>query len=441
MLEQAADVAYFTGQAQRCVVLAREAIEATDLTDSATLARRWALLGRNEWARGDSEGAFEAYRRAEAIVPPGPSAVRARVLAEEARGYAVLSRWQEAARRADDAIAVARQVDAPAEECDAMHTRGVSRACLGFYDEGMAQVRQALAIAEELGSVDAAHRGYLNLSGLLLQSGRLEEAVALVFDSAAIGEELWGVRLSGAACNCVEALIYLGRLDEADSLLALSGQHGVGNSVRGSSVLSAAITIRRGDLGETAQHLAVLDELTVSLDDVQSRGGYHRLAAELALLEHRPRDAYDHIEQALGIAVTTDDGTDRPEMYALGVRALADEVEAARASGARVDVQEARLLADAMVEDCELVVAAPTERGGVPAARSPAFLATCIAEASRLHGPDPASWQRAGELWITTGEPHPVAYCQWREAEALLAGRAGRAAPSSSSSRRGGRAS
>jgi DNA-binding CsgD family transcriptional regulator/tetratricopeptide (TPR) repeat protein len=427
VVEQAADVAFLAGERQRCVVLAREAVDATDPTDLAALARRLVLLGRNLWAVGDSEGAFEAYRLAAAVVPAEPSAVRARVLAEDAKGYAMLARWQEAVRRADEAIAVARQVGATSEECHAMHTRGISRGCLGFLDEGIAEVRAALAIAEEIGSADDAHRGYFGLSGLLLESGRLEEAAALVFDRAAAGEELWGVRLNGAAGNSVLALVSLGRLDEAESLLALAGEPGYGIFGAAPSYLAATIALRRGNLVETAEQLAINDELIASIDDLQWRGGHHVLAAELALLEQRPRVAYAHIEQALALAVATDDTTSRPEMFALGLRSLADEVEAARTSGARIDVQKSRAVAAAMVEDCERVVAAPTERGGVSPPRSPALLATCLAEASRLQGPDPACWQRAGALWVGAGEPHPVAYCQWREAEALLAGRAGRA--------------
>jgi DNA-binding CsgD family transcriptional regulator/tetratricopeptide (TPR) repeat protein len=426
LLEQAADVAYFTDAAQRAVELAREAIEAADPSDASTVARRWALLGRNQWAASDSEGAFEAYRQALAIVPPEPSVVLARVLAEEARGHMLMSRHHEAIRRADEAIAVARDVGAASEECHATYTKGCSRAEVGFYDEGIALVRKALAIAEETGSVDDANRGYMGLSSLLAESGRLEEAAALVFDSAALGEELWGARLNGAAGNSVEALVRLGRLDDAEALLALTGEQGVGSCLSSPSMSRAGIDIRRGDLDDAELQLRVTDGLTASLDDVQLRGQYLLLAGELALVEGRPCDAYELVEQALAIAVTTDDATYRPEMYALAVRCLADEIDAARSDGRRYDLDKARLLAEGMVEDCTIVVAGPSERGGMAAPRSFAFLATCIAEASRLRDPAPRRWELAATRWEEAGEPHRIAYCHWREADALLAGRAGR---------------
>src|SRR4029078_8011459 len=69
----------------------------------ATVARYYALLGRNAWGIGDSDGAFDAYRHPADLVPPEPpSAVLARVLAEEARGLMLMSRYGEAERAAVD---------------------------------------------------------------------------------------------------------------------------------------------------------------------------------------------------------------------------------------------------------------------------------------------------------------------------------------------------
>jgi DNA-binding NarL/FixJ family response regulator len=56
-----------------------------------------------------------------------------------------------------------------------------------------------------------------------------------------------------------------------------------------------------------------------------------------------------------------------------------------------------------------------------------AFASMSAAEQSRLYTSDPDRWADAANRWRELGEPHPLAYCQWREAEALLAGRVGRA--------------
>jgi DNA-binding CsgD family transcriptional regulator len=59
---------------------------------------------------------------------------------------------------------------------------------------------------------------------------------------------------------------------------------------------------------------------------------------------------------------------------------------------------------------------------------TPAVLAQCRAEHSRLHGhPDPAGWAATAAEWEALGQPYPAACARWREAEALLATRASRA--------------
>ena len=86
LLERASDAAFFAGEGLRSVELVREAIGSAGPSDSATLLRYHLLLGRNVWAIGDADAAFEAYRRAGALVPADPPSVElAQVMAAEAR--------------------------------------------------------------------------------------------------------------------------------------------------------------------------------------------------------------------------------------------------------------------------------------------------------------------------------------------------------------------
>jgi len=50
----------------------------------------------------------------------------------------------------------------------------------------------------------------------------------------------------------------------------------------------------------------------------------------------------------------------------------------------------------------------------------------CVAEESRLSRSDPSLWAAAVALWDNAHEPYRAAYCQWRQAEALLESRVGR---------------
>src|SRR4051812_6933799 len=82
LMERTADVAYLVGDSARAVELIQAALENTDAASATPedVARRYAMLGRNVWATGDSNAAFEAYHRAAALLPADrPSADRARV--------------------------------------------------------------------------------------------------------------------------------------------------------------------------------------------------------------------------------------------------------------------------------------------------------------------------------------------------------------------------
>jgi DNA-binding CsgD family transcriptional regulator/tetratricopeptide (TPR) repeat protein len=438
LMERTADVAYLVGEAARSVELIKAAIDGTDVgRDPALAARRYAMFGRNAWALGDTTAAFGAYEQAAALLPADPpSADLARVMAEEARSLMLMARFGDAERRGREAIAAARAVGARAEEGHALYTLGCARGCLGHDEEAFALIREALAIAEELASPDDLNRAYMGLSNFLVDFGRLEEGAALVFDSAAMGEALWGVRLNGAAGNSTEALFRLGRYDDADALLAQTGDRGIGTCMTQPSLLRTELAIRRGRLEEAARALAIADETSVGLDDVQQRGWFHMVAAELAMAEGRADVAWEEVERALAIAAGTEDETYLPEMCALGVRALADRVEDAQLRGLSVevdvDVDKASLLAHGLVEEVERVVAAPAARGGRCAPRVLAFAAMCAAEESRLSTSDPALWDEAARRWEAAGEPYPVAYCRWRSAAAVLAGKAGRGAAADS---------
>jgi DNA-binding CsgD family transcriptional regulator len=423
LLERGADLAYFGGSNQRSVDLARAAVEATDeRLDPKAAARRWSLLGRNSWVIGDSDGAFAAYRRAAGLVPADqPSVELARILAEEGRGYLLMSRQREAVDRCRHAIAVARAVGARAEESHALCTLGSSLSTLGRHDEGVALLCEALAVAEEIASPEDLNRAYGNLGSVLMEAGRFEEAASVVVDSATVGEQLWGLRLNGAAGNSTESLIRLGRYDEAAELLDQLVDDALGACIPAPFMLPAMIDIRVGRFDDAERNLAVIDEITAELGDVQQRGGYHLLRAELLLASQGSiDDAYSHLEHALTLAAGTDDSWYRSEMCTLALRCLGDARDDARASGRAFDLDKARLLAAEHVALADSLVAIQREEGGSVSPVILAAVATCRAEASRLRDPDPDAWTEAADGWAALGDAHLEAYCRWREAESAL---------------------
>jgi len=424
---KAADAAFIIGEPDRSVELANRALAEIDERNSPTRAAvAYRLLGRSCWATGDPDAAFDAFRRARELLPSDPPSIElAGVLAEEARSFLLIAHSREAAARSREAITVARTLGARAEESHALTTLGACLAEQGDPDGGIALIREALAIAEELGLPDILDLAYKLLTHVLMEAARLDEAAQVVFDGIALDGRSVGVRLASAGGNSAESLIRSGRWDEADDLLARMDDRGIGTCVFGPQAVRSLLATRRGRFDEASSRLDRAAELSADLGTVQVRGWFHILRAELALEQGRPAEAYEEIEHGLMVAAGTDDTSYRPEMCALGVRALADEYEAAPVKSRRIDVDKFRRLGAALVEEAgRLVVPVPGSVRLPP--RSIAFVALCRAEETRLRTSDPDAWYVAAQGWSEASEPYFVAYCRWREAEATLAGRSGR---------------
>jgi DNA-binding CsgD family transcriptional regulator len=428
LLARASEIAYLAGESERAAELTQAALDNAGLDlDSVTAARYYVVLGRHEWARGHSQPAFDAYRKAAALLPADPPTVElARVLAEEARLHMLVSRHRESEVRAREAIAVAQVVGSRAVEGHATNTLGCCRSGLGHGDEGIDLLRQAIEIAIEVRSPDDLDRGYTNLAYSLLEWGRLEEAAGLLEESLAAGRRIGAPRVNGVSSNTVGALIALGRYDEAEARIAETGPRGVGICGVAPQLTPAEIAILRGQLDNAAELLAAADEASAQLSDVQTRGSYHLLAAALDLQRGRAGDAYAHVELALKTTEGTDEGLFAPDMCSLGVRALADMLVDAHARGSQVDVENLAGRAAALVARAKEFLTARTAGGGIPGPRTIRAMAMCVAEQSRLSRSDPLLWAAARELWDASGEPYEASYCRWRQAEALLENRVGR---------------
>lgn len=429
LLARAADAAYFGSTSTRAVELAHAAVQALDAgRDPGRAALGWARLGRNLFPTNVA-GAVDALDHALACLPPeGASLQRARVLAEKAAAVMGMSRFTDAAAVASEALATARAVGGRAEEGHALVTLGCCAASMSRPEDGIGLVREGLDIAESIADPDLLNRGYVALSYALFQAGRFEDAAAVTLDAVAVGQQLWGIRLEGAALNSIEALIHLGRLDEAEAMLSERG-HVQGPCGFGwFELVSALIGLRRGRQGEAARLLSAPTTSMVEEADVQLAGWYHVLRAQLALQDERYDDATAALDRALELAASTDDEVMRPEMYALAIRALADAQDAAatRRRWTENRREKARLAAAGLAEEADRLIAAPALRGGACAPQQAAFGLLCRAEESRLERSDPSLWQAAAEAWDVLRMPYHGAYCRWRQAEALLGAGGGR---------------
>ncbi|MDX6257261.1 MAG: hypothetical protein QOJ11_3595 [Frankiales bacterium] len=431
LLEQGADLAYLAGAHERAVDFANALIAgAHDRSDPLTAARGYTLLGRNLWCTGDSATAFRAYRSAEGLLGAAtPSVELAVLLAEEAHWYILMSRWVAGAERAQEALDQARAVGARQVEGSALNTLGCCRVSLGFEDEGIALLRDSLVIAEETSDPEGLIHAYRNLAAMLLDASRLDEAVSIMFDGAARGEDPWGLRLSGASINGVEALVRLGRWTEAEQVLRRPRPRAFGPHASWDwrQTLAGPMMIRRGHFEAARGVLAAEREMTSGLYDVMGAAAVLGMFAELELELGRPDVAESHAQEALALAVQSDDESMLPEFCMWGARAIADQYDRNRANCHQPDRENMRMRCDDFVAAVHRTVLARQERGVTLTPRSFAAEAQSAAERSRLDRSDTDLWDQAALLWEEAREPYPRAYCRWRQAEALLESRAGRA--------------
>src|SRR5215207_5634627 len=140
LLSHCAEAAYAAGDLTRAAQLVRQAIA---LVDEARQPQRAGLL-HEQLARclrmlGDPD-ALDEQQQAVRLVPPGPSAERARVLGSLAHLLVRVDRFAEARAPAEEAVAIAAKVGARAEEAIARATLGIALGHLGEVDAGLAEL-------------------------------------------------------------------------------------------------------------------------------------------------------------------------------------------------------------------------------------------------------------------------------------------------------------
>ena len=222
VLQHAAESAYLAGDPNRAITLTRATLAAIDeLADPVRAGLLHALLGGYLNATG-GQGAIAEYEAAVRLVPTQPRrAERAQVLAALAEALMGQGRHRESAELCREAIEIAQQLGALAQEGDARRALGVDLAFLGDLDACVKELREARRIAETLGRVDEVARCSATLAGLLESFGDLEDAATMALEGAALaashGLERWHSPFLTATAG--RALFALGRWEEAEVLL------------------------------------------------------------------------------------------------------------------------------------------------------------------------------------------------------------------------------
>ncbi|HEV8488864.1 MAG TPA: AAA family ATPase [Candidatus Limnocylindrales bacterium] len=435
---RAAEAAFAAGRAPRAVAFTEAAIAGLDARrDRLALARLHERLGRYRRAAGDQDGALAAHRRAVELVPREASPERALVLASLAQIRMLDGTFSEAERHAREAIRIARLFGPAARstEAHATTTLGVS---LGWGDDpeaGVALLREARRMAEELNDVDELFRVYANLTTVLDLLGRRTEAVEVAFEGIEAArraglEAVYGNFLRG---NAAESLFLLGRWSESRALSSIALEWSPAGVAFVNSVVNLAIVEIETRAGEFAGRL--LGQLLLELEtvrDSQHAVPVYRAAASFALWRGDLVDARRAADRGWSLVRATEDWVLAAKMAA--TVAEVDAAAAAESTGRRdfAGLAAARERTGRVLAEAESAVRA----SGVPATigsrrEADAYLETARGHATRLdRTDDPAAWAALADTWAAQGNPYEVARSRWRQAEAILrsgSGRGGRA--------------
>lgn len=394
LLEANVLAASAAGDYTRALRLTQAALsEVDDVAEPLRAARLLERRGKLMRTLGKGDGLHllrQAYQLTKKIDDP---AARATMLAEVAGAMAVADP-DEGQRIAEEALESASVLGAVTVEVSAKVTMGRVCAHQVSVEDGLAATRLATARAKEVGDSDGLVRGLVNVSHQLFTLGRYADSVEAAQAGLAEARRVGISRTTGAflVANAGEALLALGRWDEADTYFAESAR------LDPPGVLAIpGITLRarlRTDRGHPAAGELVgraFGFLAKSYLEAQCRLPLHELRVTCSLL-----------------------GGDLPAALSAASVGLADpEIEGEPRYGWPLLVAAARALH-----------AAGTSPGGLPAtghlaeriqritavlpARYPAEIAAA-AEVRASRAADPLSWQTAVAAWRADGQRYALA--------------------------------
>jgi DNA-binding CsgD family transcriptional regulator len=425
LLQHAADAAVLAGDPAAAVDLARRALVGLgpepDPRRAASIHERlrWYL-----WESGDHGGAEAALEEAYRLVPADPpSAIRARLLGQFGGLRFRQGLCAESLALADEAVDVARASGAVAELAFALGVRGWGRTAFGRAAEGIADLREALAMAEFLGRPEGHALGITNLSSALLFAGRVEEALGTAVDGLSVVRAIGLERAYGATLTATAAAASyrLGRWGEAAELcmnaltIAAPGPEAVWPGA-----VAMRLAAGSGDAGLLGSGMAVAKPFVAAAADRIHTAWYWLAAIQVELAADRPGKAQELATAVIGGLPPAMLDEPTGSLFALAIRIAAERAETARALGDDDALATQRSIATGLLVEWRRRHASPEAAIPDPLAEDAADT-LCAAEAGRAGGVgDPSAWDRAALAHERIGFVHPAAYARFRQAEALL---------------------
>ncbi len=428
LLSRAAEASAGAGDAGRAVAFVESALaRQEDPHDRAARAALVERLGAYRWSGGDRDGAVAEYERALELLPGTSSLDRVRVLATIAQVRMLEGSYTEGERLADEAVAEADVVGAPARAWrgHALCTQGAIDGWLGRSERGIARLQEALAIAVDLARFDDAFRARANLTNALDLRGQREEAVEVALRGieaaeAAGLEVVHGNVLRG---NAADALISLGRWPEARELAERALEWAPSGVPFVIAALGLAIVETEQAAAEAAAHL--LGRLFLEIETVpyvELAVPVYQAAASFALWRGDIADATRAIDEGWARVRQSEEWALAARLAACALAVAQARVAAAQERRDLATVAATRAWSDEILRQATQMV----EASGVPEStwvrrEVEADLATAAASAARIRGHDsPATWAAVAARWRALRRPYEVARALFWQVEAHL---------------------
>jgi DNA-binding CsgD family transcriptional regulator/tetratricopeptide (TPR) repeat protein len=374
-------------------------------------------LARAQWSLARGDEALMTARRALGLLPSeGAEVERASLLAWLARTTLLRGRYREALPAAREALeAVGHSGAGKHLESQVLNTLGMALSRGGAVEEGIAEMRAALALARESGMKSAQASAYANLADLLLANGHTGESLSVALEGCeqvpvnARSAHLW------LGTSVAEAALAIGDWELARRNLEIEDQKFEGRWLMNLRLRQAELALGVGRLEPAAKALEEIESLVDRTLEPQFHACFGLALADLHRHRGELERARDALDQALDrIELCTDDAMRVTAIAVAGVTVEADLAQLARDQGDRGAATEAVQRAEIHIARARV---AAESAGRVEAI----WIQTAEAEIGRALGADdPERWKQAAQGWDAIERPYLAARLRLREAEAHL---------------------
>jgi len=420
----AARLTGFSGEATRGLALARAAVAEDDGSDPRRSGALLTWLGFLANDAGDYPEALAAAEAAVALIPERPlSMERADAVSHLAGRRMERSRCREAIQLADAAIVLCRAVGAQARLGATLSIKAISAASLGRAAETRAAIDESMELGRGLGDDGLLDVGSIvaNDAAALWNIGDFDRVPTFVDESIAWATEIGGERgwIPWLEPSAAIAAFLTGDWRAAEERLErFRADAEASYPLMDTLLIEGHLAAGHGDRARVESLLA--DNALASSSSAYE-AMYLHVRAVAALWDRDAGAAAGLAERALDVVSTLEEIPILTDIIKTAARAYADLAERHVTSRAGPRAALAAGRADELRKVALALDGGTYLDGAMSTPWMHAIALEVVAESGRAaQRSDPAAWDAAAGAHVAVGTMPDVAYCRYREGEALL---------------------